>query len=333
LTASRSAQPAARGTLLVLLVIAVVLQPAAIALGRLTLADLGGGADTYGLWTSYLARPSAPDVLFVGDSRVRADIDSTRIAELMSKPGDAVAKLGISSGQPAFLGTLVDRVLERPTKPRILVYGLSEFQFNERLTWDATADYWAVSEPISAGHVQRALARSTDPGRLVRGWAIPLLANDHVLWLGATCWWERRRAPDACTEPSRFATHVMTGTDETTILAMYRDDLRDYRHSSTQERYLTELINTAKAQGVTVALMIPPVWGIDELYPDLYKEYLAHMVTIAQGQDVRLLDLHTAMRNQPTLWADPSHLNVTGARAFAPMLLSLVTGGGVPSNP
>jgi len=317
----------------VLLAIAIVLQPIAIALGRQTLAALGAGADTYGLWNSYVSRGEAPEILFVGDSRVRADIDTDRIAELLSTPRDAVFKLGISNGQPAFLGALVDRVLERPTKPRILVYGLSEFQFNDRLTLDATADYWAISEPISAGHIKRAIARSTDPGRLLRGWAIPALANDRVLWLGVNCWWEQRRVPDACTEPSRFASHVMTGADEATILAMYRQDLTDYQHSPTQEHYLSELITAADAQGVTVALMIPPVWRIDDLYPGLYEGYLARMETVAQRHGLRLLDLHTAMRSDRTLWADPSHLNVVGARALAPMLIPLAEGVRVSAKP
>lgn len=317
-------QAEARGTLLVLLAIAVVLQPTAIALGRQTLAALGAGADTYGLWDGYVSRARAPDVLFVGDSRVRADIDTAGIAELLSKPGDAVSKLGISNGQPAFLGALVERVLDRPTKPRLVVYGLSEFQFNDRLTLDATADYWAISEPISVKHIERAITRSTDRGRLLRGWAIPALANDRVLWLGVNCWWERRRAPDACTDPARFATHLMTATDEATILEMYRQDLRDYQHSTTQEHYLTELITAAQTQGVTVALMIPPVWGIDELYPGLYDAYLARMETIAKRHGVGLLDLHTAIRNDRTSWADPSHLNVVGARALAPMLSRFV---------
>jgi hypothetical protein len=326
LKASEGTQTEARGTLVVLLAIAIILQPTAIALGRQTLAALGAGADTYGLWNSYVSLSKAPDVLFVGDSRVRADIDTDRLAELLSRPDAAVAKLGISNGQPAFLGALVDRVLERPTKPRVLVYGLSEFQFNDHLTLDATADYWAISEPISAGYIERAIARSTDPGRLLRGWAIPALANDRVLWLGVNCWWERRRTPDACTEPARFASHAMTDIDEATILAMYRQDLRDYQHSTTQEQYLNELITAAQRQGVTVALMIPPVWGIDELYPGLYDAYLARMEMIATLHGIRLLDLHTAMRNDRTSWADPSHLNVVGARALAPMLSPFVAG-------
>jgi hypothetical protein len=334
LNAHGPAQAEARGTLLVLLAIVIVLQPVAIALGRQALAAVGAGADTYGLWSNYQALPAAPDVLFIGDSRVRADIDTARVAELLSKPENAVFKLGISNGQPSFLSALIERVLERTTRPRTIIYGLSEFQFNDRWIWDATADYWAVSEPVSPGHVQRSLVRATDPGRLVRGWVVPALANDRVLWLGANCWWERLRTPDACTEPSRLATHVMTDADQAAILANYRRDLSDYRHSSIQEKYLVELISAAQAKGVSVALMIPPVWGIDELFPGLYDRYLARMSMIAERHGVVLLDLHTAIRNEPTSWADPSHLNVVGARALAPMLLPLVTGGGIlPSRP
>lgn len=331
-----AAQTEARGTLLALLAIAIVLQPAAIGLGRQTLANLGGGADTFGQWDAYLSRPIAPDVLFVGDSRVRADIDAAGIAALLSRPEQAVRvfKLGISSGQPAFLSALTYRVLERPTRPRILIYGLSEFQFNDGSTWDATADYWAISEPPTVSHVARSIARSTDPGRLLRGWVVPVLANDRLLWRGADCWWARLRVSTACSEQDAFATQVMTGADEATVLTAYRQDLRDYRYSSSQEQYLIELITAARAQNVTVALLIPPVWRIDELYPARYLDYLTRMQTLARDHNVGLLDLHTAMRDQPNLWADPSHLNVVGAQALAPMLLPLLTGdGGAPAKP
>jgi hypothetical protein len=115
---------------------------------------------------------------------------------------------------------------------------------------------------------------------------------------------------------------------------MYRQqNLGDYQHSPTQEQYLAELITAAQSQSVTVVLVIPPVWRIDELYPGLYEGYLSRMETIAQRYGIGLLDLHTAMHNDRIFWADPSHLNVIGARALAPMLIPLLEGARVSVKP
>src|SRR2546421_4436256 len=108
-TAPPSPQPIrlhrrARLTLLVILLALAVAQPLSIPLAYRAIREFIGvvpafvGMDVHTQWEAYLARPKAPDVLFIGDSQTFTDIDPGAIsADLSARLGHpiSVAKFGV----------------------------------------------------------------------------------------------------------------------------------------------------------------------------------------------------------------------------------------------
>src|SRR2546426_5209028 len=130
-TAPPSPQPTrhrrARLTLLVILLALAVAQPLSIPLAYHAIREFIGvvpafvGMDVHSQWEAYLARPKAPDVLFIGDSQTFTDIDPTAIsADLSDRMGRPISvfKFGVPGEGPAFLDTLIYRVMHRPSRPR-----------------------------------------------------------------------------------------------------------------------------------------------------------------------------------------------------------------------
>src|SRR5438094_2385906 len=134
------------------------------------------GIGTHAQWSAYLARPRAPDVLFVGDSQAFTDVDTEAISGLVSSRLGrqvAVGKLGVSGEGPDFLNALIYRVMNRPSHPRLVLLELSQATLNEFRGFDPSADLWQISEPFDPGFMARAYRVDPHRGRLARAWVLP----------------------------------------------------------------------------------------------------------------------------------------------------------------
>ena len=85
--------------------------------------------------------------------------------------------IGVNPEQPAFLDAVIYRVLQRTSRPSLLLLNLSEYQFTVHYTYDSAEDPWQISRPLDPSFMWRALQDATDPSRLIRGWMLPVFAD------------------------------------------------------------------------------------------------------------------------------------------------------------
>src|SRR5579859_3618863 len=143
---SGSAQ--ARWGLAVLLVALALLQPASGALGDYFLDHVVVATDTRQVWRAYLERP-APDVLLVGDSRVGSDVDPALLGRALSRAAGRPVRVGeisLGGSKPDLLAAVLERVLARPSRPRLVLLAVSEYQLNDSYRRDPTGDLWQITQ-------------------------------------------------------------------------------------------------------------------------------------------------------------------------------------------
>lgn len=285
------------------------------------LHQVEGGLDTFSLWQSYLRRNTAPDVLVIGDSRVRADIDAGAIGKSLSRQrGQNITaeKFGISGGQPSVLDGLLYRVLKRPSRPKVLVYALSEYSFNASYISDPTSDFWQMSDPPDVGFMRRAIRLDPKPLRLVEGWVMPVFEHAPVLSQPIECRVRPLEQATPCANPSTLPRLTMTPASRDYVLSFYANIyLRNYVFSRQQAQYVRDAAQLAASAAVKTCFVILPVLGIDAIDPSSYTLFLSRMRSMANSLGAPLVDFHRELTGRPDLWTDPSHLNARGAAVFA----------------
>lgn len=332
----------ATAALLVLLVLLIAGQFAGVSLAHSYAYRISGVASTYWQWSNYLANPA--DVLFVGDSRAREDVDTAAIqsavwADLGKRL--SVGKLGFDSAEPRDLLGMMYRVTNLARRPKVVLYAFSEYQFSG-YTSDPTYDFWSMVAPFDPGFIH--LTFDIDVGnqqRLLTGFVSPLNANLTVLETGAPCTVHDLKrflaehsplklsgALDAlgyCDTPPGFAQLTMTPQSRDVVYAQYRQIFADnYSFSETQASYVKQAVAMARAAGIQVAFFVPPEYHFEDLNPAAYMDFQSRTTQLASEMGVKRYDFHTEFGNSPELWSDPAHLNRAGTAAFVPQLAAMV---------
>jgi hypothetical protein len=316
------ASPSASGARLTLAVILgglAALQLASVPLGHYYAGRIEGiapGSVTYEQWRDYTAEARAPDILFVGDSRAFADVDEIQLATLVGgRLGSSVrvGKFGVNGADAAVLEALVYRVMSRPSRPRLIVYALAEFQFNANYGRDFTSDYWQISDPPDLGYLDEAFRLDPDRGRLARGLLLPAIANLPLITQGLACDIGRIRPVPGC----RFGGNQNPAAFRAEFKQSY---LRDFSYSDQQERYVSETVGRIRAGGAQVAFVVFPTDGIDSVDPPAYAMFQTRTRALAVREGAQMLDMHSDVPDQPGLWADLLHLTKTGRSQITPKL-------------
>lgn len=311
----------ATAALYTLAVAFIALQPISDAVFPGALRELLANDSAAAQWSHYAALP-APDVLIVGDSRARIDVDSSVVSALLSSAvGRAltVSNLGVNAEQPAFLDALIYRVLHRTSRPSMLILNLSEYQFNVHYTYDSTEDLWQISDSFDLGFMSRAFQDATDPGRLVRGWMLPVFADYPVIVRAIRCGSAPFADPTICNPiPKTDAERAAYYTQR------FHEVMADYQFSVAQTSHVLGAAALATEYGVHFGLAILPVLGIPKTEPVGYSRFESGAQDLAKRMSVPLLDLHDLFQDQPSYWSDPNHLNAKGAQKLAPYLATAV---------
>ena len=335
---SRDPRASARYGLAVLAAVFIISQLAVVPFADHTLRSYFSGIDPRNQWLSYLAAP-APEVLIIGDSRTKLDILPQPIAReataALGRPV-TVGKLHFDGVTPAFLTSLMERVIDRPDRPKVILYMISEFALNESYEFQLSPLFWLTSTPFDAGQARRAFERDPDRARLVAGWLVPLVAYQRIVSTGIRC--SARRAvgrvePGTCQDlggvppPQDGGGDVITETRKQIQFDEYRrNQLRDYRVSEQQLGYVRDLARRARTVGVTVALAVTPTYELDTVEPAGYVAFLSRTQAVARDEQLPYFDLHLTFRDRRELWLEPSHLNATGAQEFSPIVGRIVAG-------
>ena len=319
----------ARRALWVLGAVLVAVQPLSMLLGTSYLQRWGSPGNAYNQWIAYRDQ-AVPEILFIGDSRVRLDVDTDALSRDLSAP---VASIGIDAAKPAILEALAERIADGPTTPRVVVIALSEYQLNA--SWDQNPEsggahtnyFWQISGPPDPRYLAAALRIDPERGRLLAGWTVPLLANYSVIVQGLQCDVAALRHRNDCADEYADRDRIMDDSVRQRWEPIVRDGyLGSYAVSSALADAAVNAATTLAAHNIAVRFVILPVYRAERLVPDAYARFREGVSGIAQAAGAQLIDLHALYDDKPELFFDPNHLTRSGARDLATRLVAALQG-------
>lgn len=358
--ASPRVKAQARRALAILVLGAILLQPVAALVGPWLNHQIGQGDEVSTQWAAYVSKP-APDVLFVGASEARADVDTGRLAAALTEATGrriTVGKIGALGMGPGFIDLLVYQILHRASRPRMIVQTVEPPMFNGSPTLDCnscwtdseTSDIWQISDLTDPGFIE--LALRNDPNRipLVSGWVLPAVsayqflpalgcpvtAVERAVSLRLTGRLPVRLQPGS--SPCDHANSVqpdltMTPQRRAAAVAVYQKFLMaDYQISPDAVAQERELVRRARAAGTEFIFLRPPFHSaLRDLDGSAGKVFQGQLAALSSELGVPLLDLSRTIPDNPNLWVDPYHLNGRGSSELAshlePALMRFVDPG------
>lgn len=96
----------------------------------------------------------------------------------------------------------------------------------------------------------------------------------------------------------------------------------NYQHDSTKVTYIQKFIDLTRSRGVKLVVTISPVFRMQTSEQDVYAE-LTKMLE-SNGIPHLVLNQSPEFLEHPEWFADPAHLNDTGARVFTQKVIGLV---------
>ena len=337
----------ASGAIAIVIVALVAFNVIAYPLGLFSLGQLLEGS-TAAEWQKYVAG-TAPDVLFLGDSRTRLDIQAPQftaaLSQLERRP-IRVGRIGISSGRPEFFEAVAYRVMALPVRPKAVVIGLSEWQFNATYGVDFSSDYWQLSWPVDPGYLKFSYLLDGETRRpgLTRDYLLPGLVDAHVMGEEARCLIlnplpktllakQAEWTGQTCQTAGDDVNSVMDDAMEKEIRDAYQGaHLNNYRVSQEELRHLSNVVARFRDAGIRVTFVNLPMYFIETINPAAYVLFNSAINEFSNDLGVPFLDLHEEMRSNRADWRDPSHLTRSGALKWTPHFADvLVAAGAIPS--
>lgn len=340
----------AKRGLLLLLAFVVLMQPLSIPLQQYLNHKISGGTEVSAQWATYVSGP-APDVLFLGPSEARTDVDTNQVAATLSAAVGRtirVGKIGVSAEGPAFIDALMYKVMRRASRPRLIVLTLETPMLNPNFVCQfcqhdpLTSDLWQVTNPTDPGFFALAFRNDPNRARLVAGWLLPAFANYPSLaafdcpltkdarkaFAAATgsIPWELQAATPCEVGAAAHPDQVMTPDGEANVLQVYeRDFISNYAISPTAVAQEQELVRRALDRGTQVVFLKPPFHSsIRSADADAEPRFQAEISELSSRLSVPVLDLSDSMPDDFAYWQDPLHLNRAGATALAPRLAATI---------
>jgi hypothetical protein len=320
------------------------MQPISVPIGQWLSAKAKYGTDINSVWQNYISTP-APDVLFLGASWARADIDEGRVAAELSKVAGhpvTVGKMGFAAQGPPFIDAVMYEIMKRSSRPKLVVVTLQAPDLNggcASCVASVTDGLWQMTDLGDPGWVQLALHNDSEPARLVAGWALPSLAYYPSLQALQCIGVEYGRsaaqtllgrvpgllsAPTACerTVPYLWTRQAaMTNAEDQAVVYAYEGFLSQYSVSAQSVSSLEDLVSRARAKGTDVAFLQPPLHSdIRSIGPLANAAFEAEAQQLESRSQVNVIDLSASVPDDPTLWVDPLHLDIGGADYLAPRL-------------
>ena len=291
------------------------------------------GIGTHAQWSAYLARPRAPDVLFVGDSQAFTDVDTEAISGLVSSRLGrqvAVGKLGVSGEGPDFLNALVYRVMNRPSHPRLVLLELSQATLNEFRGFDPSADLWQISEPFDPGFMARAYRVDPHRGRLARAWVLPFFMTYVPVATLAQC-----DLMDGMRTGFTWLGHGVPGvlrgknpcvSSEGHVQRLNRySEAKGYKVCEPLTRYVEETVADIRAAGADVVFLEYPYPEQQRVDPSASGAFQDRVQVLKSELGVDVFDFTSEAVSGTDAWLDSAHLTRAGARQFAARLADVTS--------
>ena len=341
---SPTAFRSSRRALVVLAVGMILIQLVSAPIGHHLNAVARSGTDGYSVWNQYASSP-VPEVLVIGASPARSDIDEPQLAAALSSAAGrpiTVEKLGFAGQTPLFLDALVYRIMKRTPHPKVMVVVAVGPELNagcNLCVTSANGGLWDISDLTDPAFTQDELRLSPNPALLVAGWAFPSLAYYPSL-IALQCMAINTgragakallgRAPvqlqneTVCegTVPYKWARQaVMTQRDYQASVINYAGFMVNYRVAPDTTASVVELVTRARTGGTKVVFLQTPLHpGIRTNFPSAIQTSQQELQSLAASLSTRVVDLSDAVPDDPTLWVDGLHLDRAGADYLNPRL-------------
>jgi hypothetical protein len=341
----------ARAALLVLVVVAVAIQPIAVQVANYSLRNVYAGTDTHSQWTYYRTHP-VPEVLFIGPSNARMDVDVTLLTRILSSRAGrhvSVGKLGISAEQPTFLEALTYRVMNLPSRPRLVVFTVAAAMFNPTFHCPAcvssdllTLDLWQISEPFDAGFMKLAAALDPRWPWLLTGWVLPAVGYYPQEAAAVQCpvvkagrhlyrGWQVQ-PPPVLVQPTAcdlgvhpLPDEVMSTQKRAAVNELYLSQfVGNYQFSPVLAERFRHVVSIARKAGARAMLATLPEFGLSDVAPAAHAKFWVGITALTDELSIGHVNLSSALNDQPDLWTDPMHLNLSGAARLAPALAEAI---------
>jgi hypothetical protein len=239
---------------------------------------------------------------------------------------------------------LLYRVLEPPNRPSTIVITVAAPLFNRGyrcsgcLRVPLAPDLLQISKPFDANFMLRALSLDPeDRAQLLLGGFLPAVAAGPHVSAAARCDLTEagrslarqtgRAGPTFLTAANPCELANPSDGDHMSVYwraaheQMYRDDLlRNYSFTSEQSGHVRNMVAMARAKGAAVSFVQFPNYFLERVNPEADRIFQSRISSITGELGVPMFDYSTQLRNDPSLWGDPLHLNARGAVALAPML-------------
>jgi hypothetical protein len=333
----------ARAVLVSLVALAVLVQIPSIFLARYAAHELWAGQDTASIWQEYRSRP-APEILLLGASSTRSDVDVNSLSESTSRLVGrrvTIGKFGLNGEGPDFYVAALERILSRPSRPRLIFLQVDSLLFTAKDVLDPTRDLWLLSDPMDGEYMKTALRVAPSPGHLVLDWGVPFFATYPLISVWARCPFTvgarelTRRAHLPATNMARQKTPCEEGAHPSADARMSPEDeektrrdwamyLHDYEFSERKAALLREAARMVRAAGATPFLITYPSYRLRSVNPSVEERFHSRIVKEASRVQAPLIDLAGYVIDEPTLWADAAHLNQWGAKEFSHVLAASI---------
>jgi hypothetical protein len=334
----------ARRALAILAVGMILIQLISAPIGHRLNSVVWSGTDAYSVWQHYASNP-VPEVLVIGASTARTDIDEAKVtAELSTAAGRPVTfeKVGFGGQTPLFLDALMYRIMKRSPQPKLIAVVTVGPELNAACTdclLSVNSGLWDITDLTDAGFVRMALSVSPNPAWLLAGWAFPVLAYYPSLIAmqclvfdagraGATAVLDRvpqqLQNPTVCEEtvPYKQAHRAaMTSSDYERTIENYGKYMRDYQISPEARSSLTDIVRRARGGGTNIVFVETPRHPeIGSRFPGAIAASQQQLLSLASSLKTGVLDLSDSVPDDPSFWVDGVHLSRAGANYFGPQL-------------
>jgi hypothetical protein len=334
----------ARRALAVLAIGVALLQLVSAPIGHQLNSVARSGTDVYSVWQHYASSP-VPDVLVIGASPARTDVDEVVLAaQLSSAVGRpiTVGKMGFAGQTPRFLDALMYRVMKRPEHPKLIALVTVGPELNEGCAiciYSTNGGLWDITDFTDPELLRLSLQLSPNPGWLVAGWVVPTFAYYPSL-IGLQCIaFDAGRSlstrlvgrvpiqlqnTTACEATAAYKwgrQAEMMQEDYRGSLINYKGFMAEYRLSPATVASLGSIVNRARSGGSHVVFLETPLHpGLRTYFPDEVRKSQEQLHIVAQDLNADVIDLTNLVPDDPGLWVDGLHLDKAGADYFAPQL-------------
>lgn len=283
----------------------------------------------------------APDILFLGSSRVENGLDPAIIEQTIAEQTGVrprALNLGMPNSSLQLSYLVLKNIIQNNKKPSVIVYGLAELELDNPAPDDNY--YKEITTNIPNSEV---LFRPDDLGRyggnqleqqanFMFGQLVPLFRDQKLILKALNIQFNSENINhanyerDAAVPSNGFLAinQTLSHPETETNAGIYKEQLPAFQPSNTDLGFLRDFLKLAKDRGIKVVLVNMPVSAVHQAFWNddaRLKAYRDTVQNLARENEVPLLDVYRDDELlAPESFYDTNHLNSQGATILSQKL-------------